>query len=34
MEDVNLIKIADHLEVDTKELIIRDYKQYLMSQGI
>lgn len=33
--DLNsLLKIADLLEVDIKELIIREYKQYLMSQGV
>lgn len=30
----SLLKIADLLEVDIKELIIREYKQYLMSQGV
>ncbi len=31
--DLNsLLKIADLLEVDIKELIVREYKQYLMSQ--
>lgn len=33
--DLNsLLKIAGLLEVDIKELIIREYKQYLMSQGV
>ncbi len=33
--DLNsLLKIADLLEVDIKELIVREYKQYLMSQGV
>lgn len=33
--DLNsLLKIADLLEMDIKELIIREYKQYLMSQGV
>jgi DNA-binding Xre family transcriptional regulator len=27
-----LLKIADLLEVDIKELLVREYKQYLMSQ--
>lgn len=32
--DLNsLLKISDLLEVDIKELIVREYKQYLMSQG-
>ena len=30
----SLLKIADLLEVDIKELIVREYKQYLMSQGV
>ena len=30
----SLLKIADLLEVDIKELIIREYKQYLVSQGV
>ena len=29
-----LLKIADLLGVDIKELIVREYKQYLMSQGV
>ena len=29
----NLLKISDLLEVDIKELIVREYKQYLMSQS-
>lgn len=33
--DLNsLLKIADLLEVDIKELLIREYKQYLMSKGL
>ena len=33
--DLNsLLKISDLLEVDIKELIVREYKQYLMSQGV
>lgn len=28
----NLLKIADLLEVDIKELIVREYKAYLLSQ--
>ena len=28
----NLLKIADLLEVDIKELLVREYKQYLLSQ--
>lgn len=33
--DLNsLLKIADLLEVDIKELIVREYKQYLISQGV
>ena len=28
----NLLRIADLLEVDIKELFIREYKQYLLSQ--
>ena len=27
-----LLKIADLLEVDIKELLVREYKQYLLSQ--
>ena len=30
----SLLKIADLLEVDIKLLIIREYKQYLMSLGV
>ncbi len=30
----NLLKISDLLGVDIKELIVREYKQYLMSQGV
>ena len=30
----NLLKISDLLEVDIKELIVREYKQFLMSQGV
>ena len=30
----SLLKISDLLEVDIKELIVREYKQYLMSQGV
>ncbi len=30
----SLLKIADLLEVDIKELIIREYKQYMMFQGV
>lgn len=29
---VSLLKIADLLEVDIKELIVREYKSYLLSQ--
>ena len=29
----SLLKISDLLGVDIKELIVREYKQYLMSQG-
>ena len=29
----SLLKIADLLKVDIKELFIREYKQYLLSQG-
>lgn len=29
----NLLKISDLLGVDIKELIVREYKQYLMSQN-
>ena len=33
--DLNsLLNISDVLEVDIKELIVREYKQYLMSQGV
>ena len=33
--DLNsLLKIADLLKVDIKELIVREYKQYLISQGV
>ena len=28
----SLLKIADLLEVDIKELFVREYKQYLLSQ--
>lgn len=28
----NLLKIADLLGVDIKELLVREYKQYLLSQ--
>lgn len=28
----NLLKIADLLEVDLRELIVREYKSYLLSQ--
>jgi transcriptional regulator with XRE-family HTH domain len=28
----NLLKIADLLEVDIKELLVREYKQFLLSQ--
>lgn len=28
----NLLTIADLLEVDIKELLVREYKQYLLSQ--
>ena len=28
----NLLKIADVLGVDIKELLVREYKQYLLSQ--
>jgi hypothetical protein len=27
-----LLKIADLLEVDLRELLVREYKQYLLSQ--
>lgn len=27
------LKIADLLEVDIRELLVREYKQYLISQG-
>lgn len=30
----NLLRIADLLEVDIKELFVREYKQYLLSQGL
>ena len=30
----SLLKIADLLEVYIKELIIREYKQYMMLQGV
>ena len=30
----NLLRIADLLEVDIKELFIREYKQYLLSQEV
>ena len=30
----SLHKISDLLGVDIKELIVREYKQYLMSQGV
>ena len=30
----SLLRISDLLEVDIKELIVREYKQYLMSQGV
>jgi transcriptional regulator with XRE-family HTH domain len=30
----NLLKIADLLEVDIKELLVREYKQYLLSQAL
>ena len=33
--DLNsLLKILDLLGVDIKEFIVREYKQYLMSQGV
>ena len=33
--DLNsLLKISDLLEVDIKELIVREYKQYIVSRGI
>ncbi|MDY5078168.1 MAG: helix-turn-helix transcriptional regulator, partial [Bacteroidaceae bacterium] len=33
--DLNsLLKISDLLGVDIKELIVREYKRYLMSQGV
>ena len=33
--DLNcLLKISDLLGVDIKELIVREYKQHLMSQGV
>ena len=33
--DLNsLLKISDLLGVDIKELIVREYKQFLMSQGV
>ncbi len=35
LPDLNsLLKISDLLGVDIKELIVREYKQYLMSQGV
>ena len=30
----SLLKISDLLGVDIKELIVREYKRYLMSQGV
>ena len=30
----SLLKIADLLEVDIKELLVREYKQYLLSQEL
>ena len=30
----SLLKIADLLEVDIKELLVREYKQYLLSQKL
>ena len=30
----NLLKIADLLEVDIKELLVREYKHYLISQEL
>lgn len=30
----SLLKIADLLEVDIKELIVREYKKYIVSQEI
>ena len=30
----SLLKIADLLEVDIKELIVREYKQYLITQEL
>lgn len=30
----NLLRISDLLGVDIKELIVREYKRYLMSQGV
>ena len=33
--DLNcLLKISDLLGVDIKELIVREHKQYIMSQGV
>ena len=33
--DLNcLLKISDLLGVDIKELIVREYKQYIVSQGV
>ena len=33
--DLNsLLKISDLLEVDIKELIVREYKQYIVSRGV
>ena len=31
---ISLLKISDLLGVDIRELIVREYKQYLMSQGV
>ena len=30
----SLLKISDLLGVDMKELIVREYKQYIVSQGV
>lgn len=30
----SLLKISDLLGVDIKELIVREYKQYIVSQGV
>jgi DNA-binding Xre family transcriptional regulator len=30
----NLLKIADLLDVDIKELIVREYKPFVISQGL